>query len=92
MYNSTVHPFIPTGPGVYQNPREVVWNNGNIFMLPNNSPMGINLILPPPSIIDCCDLKGKICIKLTFRNDQCKECEVIVCFGFLIKNQKATPD
>lgn len=92
MFNSTVHPFNPTGTGVYQNPREVVWNNGGVFMLPNNSPMNLNFILPPPSAIDCCDLRGQICVKLTFRTDQCRECSVIVCFSYLIKSKKATPD
>lgn len=88
MYNSTVHPFNPTGAGLYQNPREVVWNNGSTFIINNGSQVGMNFILPPPPLIDCCELKGKICVKFTFRDKNCKECEVIICFEFLIKSKK----
>ncbi len=88
MYNSTVHPFNPTGAGVYQNPREVVWNNGNTFIINNGSPIGMNFLLPPPPAIDCCEFKGKICVKFTFRDDLCQECEVVVCFEFVIKSKK----
>lgn len=88
MFNSTVHPFNPTGLGVYQNPREVVWINGNTFVINNGSQVGMNFILPPPPPIDCCELKGKICVKFTFRDKECKECEVIACFEFIIKSKK----
>lgn len=88
MYNSTVHPFNPTGAGLYQNPREVVWNNGSTFTISNGTQVGMNFILPPAPLIDCCELKGKICVKFTFRDKNCKECEVIACFEFLIKSKK----
>ncbi len=88
MYNSTVHPFNPTGTGLYQNPREVVWNNGTTFIINNGSQVGMNFILPPPPLIDCCELKGRICVKFTFRDKNCKECEAISCFEFLIKSKK----
>lgn len=88
MFNTTVHPFNPTGTGVYQNPREVVWNNGSTFTIANNTAVGMNFILPPPPGIDCCELKGRICVKFTFRDDKCKECEVIACFEFQIKSKK----
>jgi hypothetical protein len=88
MYNSTVHPFNPTGAGQYKNPREVVWNNGSTFIINNNSPVGMNFLLPPPPVIDCCEFKGRICVKFTFRDTQCKECEVITCFEFVIKSKK----
>ena len=74
--------FNPTGTAVYQNPREVIWNNGSPFML--TGPVGINFIVPPPSIINCCVLSGKICVKFTFRDTKCRECEVIACFDFKI--------
>ncbi|HLF46387.1 MAG TPA: PKD domain-containing protein [Chitinophagaceae bacterium] len=88
MYNSTVHPFNPTGAGLYQNPREVVWNNGSTFTINNDTQVGMDFILPPPPLIDCCELKGRICVKFTFRDKNCKECEVISCFEFLIKSKK----
>jgi hypothetical protein len=74
--------FNPTGTAVYQNPREVIWNNGSPFLLAG--PIGINFIVPPPSLIDCCVLSGKICVKFTFRDTKCRECEVIACFEFNI--------
>lgn len=88
MYNSTVHPFNPTGTGVNQNPREVVWSSNSTFTINNGTPVGLNFILPPPPLIDCCELKGRICVKFTFRDRDCKECEVISCFDFIIKNKK----
>ncbi len=75
--------FNPTGGGVYQNPREVVWNNGSNFTI--TGPIGIKFYLPPPPLIDCCELKGQICVKFTFRDINCKECEVVTCFDVAIK-------
>jgi PKD repeat protein len=80
---TTVHPFNPSGSGMYQNPREVIWSNNSPFALPNN--LNIQFLLPPASIIDCCELTAKICVKFTFRDINCKECEVIVCFTVIIK-------
>jgi hypothetical protein len=87
MFNTTQHPFNPTGGGQYKNPREVVWNSGSSFILNNGSTVGLNFLLPAPPIITCCELKGKICVKFTFRDNNCKECEVIKCFDFIIKSK-----
>lgn len=88
MYGGTTVPsFNGSGAGAYQNPREVIWNNGGPISIPNNTNIGINFILPPVPAIDCCELKGKICVKLTFRDKDCKECEVIACFDFVIKKK-----
>ena len=83
MYNSFVSSFNPAGNGMYQNPREVSWTSTNPFALPNN--INIQFLLPSASIIDCCELTAKICVKFTFRNSDCKECEVITCFTVVIK-------
>lgn len=85
MYGgATVPAFNPSGAGMYQNPREVIWNNGGTaFSLPSN--INLSFLLPPSSIIDCCELTAKICVKFTFRDKDCKECEVIVCFTVVIK-------
>ena len=86
LYGTTTTLFNPTGAAMYQNPREVIWNNGNAFQI--TGPVGINFILPPTPTIDCCELSGKICVKFTFReNDSCNECEVIVCFNVVIKKK-----
>lgn len=84
MYNSTATSFNPAGPGMYQNPREVIWNSTAPFALPAS--VNLSFLLPPASIIDCCEMTAKICVKFTFRDKDCKECEVIVCFTTVIKH------
>jgi PKD repeat protein len=84
---ATVPSFNGSGTGVYQNPREVVWNNGTNLNSPNITNIGMSFILPPTPNIDCCELKGKICVKFTFRNDKCEECEAIGCFNFVVKKK-----
>ena len=76
--------FNPSGVNIYKNPREVIWNNGGLpFVIPPS--LNMTFLLPPASIIDCCDLTARICVKFTFRDINCKECEVIVCFNVTIK-------
>jgi PKD repeat protein len=88
MYGGTTVPsFNGGGADAYKNPREIVWNNGSLINIPNGTNIGINFILPPVPAIDCCELKGKICVKFTFRDKDCKECEVIACFDFVIKKK-----
>ena len=88
MYGGVGVPsFNGNAAGAYQNPREVIWNNGAVISIPANTNIGLNFILPPPSPIDCCELKGKICVKFTFRDKDCRECEVIACFDFMIKKK-----
>lgn len=88
MYGGTTVPsFNGSGAGAYQNPREVTWNNGSTISIPNNTNIGLNFILPPVPAIDCCELKGKICVKFIFRDKNCKECEIIACFDFAIKKK-----
>jgi hypothetical protein len=69
-------------PGVYKNPREVVWDNGSIFTI--TAPIGIKFFLPPPPAMECCELKGRICLKFTFRDLNCQECEAIACFDVVL--------
>ena len=92
MYGGTTVPlFNGSGTGVYQNPREFIWNNSTSFSIPNNTSVGLNFILPPVPAIDCCELKGRICVKFTFRDKDCKECEMVQCFEFVIKKKAAKP-
>jgi hypothetical protein len=83
MYNATAPSFNPAGNGMYQNPREVIWNGAPPFGLPIN--VNMQFLLPPASIIACCEITAKICVKFTFRDKDCKECEVISCFTVVIK-------
>jgi PKD repeat protein len=80
---ATTSVFNPTGTAVYQNPREVVWNNGTTFNL--TGPVTIKFFLPPPPVIDCCELRARICVKFTFRDIYCNECDVVSCFDVIIK-------
>ena len=84
---ATVPSFNGSGTGVYQNPREVVWNNGSNLNSPNITNISMSFILPPTPNIDCCELKGRICVKFIFRNDKCEECEAVGCFDFVIKKK-----
>ncbi len=88
MYGgTTVSSFNGSSAGAYQNPREVIWNNGTNLNTPNMTNIGISFIVPPTPAIDCCELKGKICVKFIFRDDKCNECEVIGCFDFVVKKK-----
>jgi hypothetical protein len=89
LFNSTANAFNPSGNGMYQNPREVVWSSATPFAVPGN--INLSFLLPPASIIDCCELTAKICVKFTFRDKDCKECEVIVCFPVVIKPGGGNP-
>lgn len=84
---ATTPVFSGTGAEQNQNPREIIWNSTNPFVIANGTNLGIKFILPPPSGIDCCELKGKMCVKFTFRDNDCKECEVISCFEFIVKKK-----
>jgi hypothetical protein len=93
MYGGATAPFFLGNAvgGKYQNPREAVWNDGTTFTIPNGTHMFLYFLLPQIPIIDCCELKGNICVKLTFRDTNCKECEEIVCFPFVLKKGIITP-
>ena len=81
---TSVPAFNPGGSGIYQNPREVIWNNGGgAFALPSS--LHLSFLLPPASIITCCDLTAKICVRFTFRDKDCRECTTVVCFTVTIK-------
>jgi hypothetical protein len=85
---ATTTTFNPTGSALYQNPREIIWNNGGAaFPAPNG--ISLSHLLPPPPVIDCCELQGQICVKFTFRDTKCRECEVTKCLNYrLDKNNK----
>jgi uncharacterized repeat protein (TIGR01451 family) len=74
--------FTPSLTNTHQNPRETIWSDYNGFTMPAS--LNLQFILPPKSIITCCTLYGKICVKFTFRDRDCKECEVVVCFDYSI--------
>ena len=80
--NPPVTQFTPVVGNTYQNPRETIWGNYSGFTLPGS--LNIQFVLPHPSVIGCCTLYARICVKFTFRDRNCKECEVITCFTVTI--------
>lgn len=84
--NPPVVQFTPTLTNTHQNPRETIWGNYSGFTLP--ATLNMQFVLPHPSIIGCCTLYARICVKFTFRDRNCKECEVITCFNVTIPPQK----
>jgi uncharacterized repeat protein (TIGR01451 family) len=80
--NPPVTQFTPTVSNTYQNPRETIWDSYSGFTLPPN--LNMQFVLPHPSAIGCCTLYVRICVKFTFRDRNCKECEVISCFTVAI--------
>ncbi len=82
LYNTATGSFNPSGTGMYQNPREVSWNSTVPFPLP--SAISLSFLLPPGTVLPCCEIRAKICVKFTFRDKDCKECEVVSCFEVLL--------
>jgi len=88
--NPPVTQFTPVPGNTHQNPRETIWENYNGFTLPSS--LNVRFILPHPSMIGCCTLYARICVKFTFRDLNCRECEVIVCFTVTIPPVKPQID
>ena len=67
-----------------QNPRQIIWaNNGNTFSVSN--PVKLSFLLPPPSALTCCIRRATVCVKFTFRDNNCTECVINKCFEAEIK-------
>lgn len=67
------------------NPREVRFVSASPKPL-NNTPFGFHIILPPPSTLECCKLYAVVTIKITVRDDQCRECVFISRTKLLLAN------
>jgi hypothetical protein len=67
------------------NPREVRFISSTPKPL-NNTPFGFHIILPPPSTLECCKLYAVVTIKITVRDDQCRECTFISRTKLLLAN------
>lgn len=80
--NAPVIQFTPSSSNTHQNPRETIWSDYNGFTMP--STLNMQFVLPPRSVINCCTLYGQLCVKFTFRDRDCKECEVVACFNYSI--------
>lgn len=67
------------------NPREVRFISATPKPL-NNTPFGFHIILPPPSTLECCKLYAVVTIKITVKDDQCRECVFISRTKLLLAN------
>jgi len=74
---------IPANPS--DNPREVIWENGSPISLNAPQQVSINLYLPAASTLECCELKVKVCIRFTFTDTSCRQCEKIICETIVLK-------
>ncbi len=81
---------IPANPT--ENPREVVWENGSPINLSVPQPVTISLYLPAASVLPCCELKAKVCIKFSFIDTNCKLCEKVICGTILISKGEHPAD
>jgi uncharacterized repeat protein (TIGR01451 family) len=86
--NPQVVQFTPALGNTHQNPRETIWGDYSGFTLPTS--LNIQFVLPHPSVIGCCTLTARLCVKFTFRDRNCKECEVIKCFEVSIPPASGT--
>lgn len=59
---------------------EVNWRSSQTFDFSTPVDLPIQLFLPNFSKIDCCKVKAKVCLRITFLNENCEVCERIVCF------------
>lgn len=75
---------IPSNPT--ENPREIVWSNGSIINLSTPQTVPIGIYLPAASSIPCCKLSATICVKISFKDIDCRVCEKILCGKISISN------
>ncbi|HRI22368.1 MAG TPA: hypothetical protein PLA68_15510, partial [Panacibacter sp.] len=62
--------------------RELIFNNGGpAFNLAGNT-LNLTLGIPGVTGLNCCTLKGEVCIKFIIRDVNCCEREVMKCFTF----------
>jgi hypothetical protein len=53
--------------------REVIYRPGSLINAQNGK-LALAITLPPASDISCCIIKASICLKITFKDSNCKEC------------------
>lgn len=81
-YGSTNPPSVVNANQVV---RELIWKNPNgAFLQPGNS-FNVQYLLPPISEIPCCATHAKVCIKISWKDANCKLCEEYHCAVIEIK-------
>jgi len=99
-FNSSVGglQFLPGSSGVNvqgnliannQGVRELVWRNPNGAMLQQGTILPVMYLLPPVSDIPCCVTSVIICIKISWKDANCKVCETFGCSHIELINEAA---
>lgn len=63
------------------NTSEVIWKAPRSFDLSNAVDLPLQFFLPNFSKLECCKVRAKICVRVTFINDECEICERVICFS-----------
>lgn len=70
------------------NLREVVWSNPNGATLQSGNTFQISYWLPPLSEIPCCATKVTICLEISWKDANCRQCTEQVCTTFVLSKEK----
>jgi len=78
---------VPTAGSAHQtnannNPREIVFNPTSPVIIPNMTPLTLNLQLPGVNPLSCCCIHVIVFVKITFRNNKCEECSKVIKIEF----------
>jgi hypothetical protein len=82
LYNNSSIPS-PALPNDY---REAVFNNGLPISM-SNANLRFRLGLPAITDLECCEVTVYLCIKVTFKDANCKECVQMICKEITLKKQ-----
>jgi hypothetical protein len=81
IYNGTLSGFNPTYTGKNignnVNTREVVFANP-VAQSINTTNLELKLFLPPAQTFTCCNVYADMYIKITYRDNECNECDTII--------------
>ena len=62
----------------YNNSREIVFDAATPTTLPTGTAVNLTIKIPGVNPISCCNLKIKLFLKVTYRNNKCEECTKII--------------
>ncbi|MEP7237451.1 MAG: hypothetical protein ABI685_06295 [Ferruginibacter sp.] len=62
----------------FSNNRDLVYKPGSLFNI-NNANLNVNIAMPNASPVNCCELTANICLKITFKDANCRECTYMYC-------------
>ncbi len=69
--------------------RELIYKPGSLIDI-RNKELQFEMALPPLSEIDCCKIMVGFCIKVTFKDAQCRECVKLICVDPFVMEKTKT--